>query len=115
MISTSTPRPWLALLGFNGNMAPPLNKVRERRQVGPEIEPTPALNSCIPAGMHAPTCVFWAGLRPCSLKGGTSHAGLMASRSGSWRGPFDLVNASSAGLGHTVAVHRCPSTSCQIC
>lgn len=42
------------LLGFNGNMAPPLNK------------------------------------------GGTSHAGLMVSRSGSWRGPWDLVNVSAA-------------------
>ena len=49
------------LLGFNGNMAPPLNH------------------------------------------GNTSHAGLMASRSGSWRGPYDLVNVSDdwAGSGAT--------------
>jgi hypothetical protein len=46
-----------ALLGFNGNMAPPLN--------------------------HGPT----------------SHAGLMASRSGSWRGPYDLINVSADWLG----------------
>ena len=40
---------------------------RERRQVGPEVGPTSAFYSCIPTGMHGPTCIFWANLTLFSL------------------------------------------------
>ena len=33
----------------------------------PEVVPTSAFYSCIPAGMCGPTCMFWAGLTPFSL------------------------------------------------
>jgi hypothetical protein len=41
---------------------PILAKVRERRQVGPEVGPTAAFYSCISTGMHGPICIFWANL-----------------------------------------------------
>jgi hypothetical protein len=41
----------------------------ERRCVGPEVEPASALYSCIPIGMHGPTCIFWANLTPFALIG----------------------------------------------
>jgi hypothetical protein len=41
----------------------------ERSQVGPEFGPTSAFFSCIPAGMHGPTCIFWANLTRFSLQG----------------------------------------------
>jgi hypothetical protein len=44
-----------------------LDQVRERRQVGPEIGPTPAFSSCILTGMHGSTCIFWANLTPSRL------------------------------------------------
>ena len=37
-------------------------------EVGPEVGPTSAFCSCIPTGMHEPTCIFWANLTPFSLK-----------------------------------------------
>ena len=40
----------------------------ERRQVGPEVGPTSAFSSCIPAGVHGPTGIFWANLMPSSPK-----------------------------------------------
>jgi hypothetical protein len=30
--------------------------------------------SCIPSGMHGPTCIFWANLKPFSLQGGDGDA-----------------------------------------
>jgi hypothetical protein len=41
---------------------------RETRQVGPEVGPTPAISSCIPTGMHGPTCIFWVNLTPFPLR-----------------------------------------------
>jgi hypothetical protein len=41
---------------------------RERRRVGPEVGPTPAFSSCIPTGIHGPTCSFWVDLTAISLR-----------------------------------------------
>jgi hypothetical protein len=38
----------------------------KRRQAGPEVGPTSAFLSCVPAGVHGPTCTFWADLTPLS-------------------------------------------------
>jgi hypothetical protein len=43
-------------------------KVRKTPSWPPEVGPTSAFCSCIPAGMHGPTCIFWANLTPLSLK-----------------------------------------------
>jgi hypothetical protein len=45
----------------------------ERRQVGPEVGPTAALYSCIPTGMHGPTCIFWANLTAFSRQASTGN------------------------------------------
>ena len=33
-----------------------------RRQAGPDVGPTSALYSCVPTGVHGPTCICWANL-----------------------------------------------------
>jgi hypothetical protein len=43
------------------------HQVRTTPQVGPQVVPTPAFSSCIPTGMHGPTCTFWANLTPFTL------------------------------------------------
>ena len=43
-------------------------QVRKPHQVGPEVGPTSAFYSCIPRGMHGPTCTFWANMTPFSLQ-----------------------------------------------
>jgi hypothetical protein len=43
-----------------------VNQVR-RPQVGPEVGPTSAFYSCIPAAIHGPTCIFWANVTPFSV------------------------------------------------
>jgi energy-coupling factor transporter ATP-binding protein EcfA2 len=40
-----------------------------RRHVGPKVGPTPASYSCVPTGMHGPTCIFWASLTCFARKG----------------------------------------------
>ena len=40
-----------------------------------------AFSSCIPTGMHGPTCIFWANLTPFSLQG-PSVAVLLGQRFG---------------------------------
>jgi hypothetical protein len=77
------------LLGFNGNMAPPLNKVPLQAAIrAAQIHCIEYLDK---ARLTAVPCVCLCAcahllLAACS-QGGTSHAGLMASRSGSWKGP----------------------------
>ena len=41
----------------------PLSKKDAKSEVGPAS----AFCSCIPTGMHGPTCIFWANLTPLSL------------------------------------------------
>jgi hypothetical protein len=38
-------------------------------QTEPEVGPTSAFYSCIPPGIHGPTCIFWATLAPFSPRG----------------------------------------------
>ena len=38
-------------------------------KVGPEVGSTSAFSSCIPTGIHGPTCIFCANLPPFSLMG----------------------------------------------
>jgi hypothetical protein len=52
----------------------------ERRQVGSEVGPTSAFCSCIPTGMHGPTCIFWADLASLSLTCPPLRAGLARGR-----------------------------------
>jgi hypothetical protein len=52
------------------NLANIDQKVRAtRRQVGPEVGPTPAFYRCIPTGIYGPTCIFWANLIPFLAEG----------------------------------------------
>jgi hypothetical protein len=50
-------------------------QVRKMPNVGPEVGPTSAFSSCIPTGMHGPTCIFWANLTFFSLAAVLSTAG----------------------------------------
>jgi hypothetical protein len=34
----------------------------------PEVGPTSAFYSCVPTGMHGPTCIFWGNLTPSSVQ-----------------------------------------------
>ena len=53
------------------------SREREGRQVGPEVGPTSAFYSCVPTGMHGPTCIFWANLTAFSLRA-TLHSSFIS-------------------------------------
>jgi hypothetical protein len=56
---------------------------------GPEVGPTSVFYSCIPTGMHGPTCIFWADLTPFSLETrNTDDSACSVSASLQWRYPF---------------------------
>ena len=48
--------------------APAGAKVRKAAKLAQKVGPTYAFYSCIPTGMHGPTCIFWANLTPFSRK-----------------------------------------------
>jgi hypothetical protein len=61
-----------------------------RHRVGPKNRPTSAVYSCIPTGMHVPTCIFWVNLTPFSLTAWWRGAPRGLQRRGGGPGHADL-------------------------
>jgi hypothetical protein len=78
------------------------DRQQSEKDVGPEVGPTSAFFSCIPAGMHGPTCIFWANLTPFPVQpeGPYTIKAFNVSMGSGWpaNGDFTLFQV---GLGRT--------------